>query len=374
MLNELYTIFDDLVEKYDVYKVETIGDAYMVLGGAPNVCPPSEGAEKTAKFALAALQAVRDFRKEDGTRVLIRCGLASGPVVAGVVGRAMPRYCLFGDTVNFASRMESNSSRMKIQVAELTYFLLKNSNTNFKMTPRIGKDGRHGIQVKGKGWINTYWVEGIEGDDQMRASSAASSEADATAGAASHIEVVMEGEEHRTLNQPDEVRSGMVATISRAISSMVRSMSGDKLSDVGRSRTTSIEGGRAMSIEGSIREERTLASAVQEDEEPSAWYNAPESPISSRRDLTAHARPAQNEPASGQNGAASGQIGAASGQNGAAAGPSRVTWGQEEPASGQIGGASGQNGYAAGQNGYAAGQIGPAAGQIGYAPGQIGVA
>jgi len=144
------------------HQVETIGDAYMVLGGAPNVCPPPEGAEKVAKFALAALEAVKNFRKEDGTTVLIRCGLASGPVVAGVVGKAMPRYCLFGDTVNFASRMESTSSSMKIQVAELTHSLLQSSNTNFHIKKRMGQDGLPGIPVKGKGRVNTYWVHGIQ--------------------------------------------------------------------------------------------------------------------------------------------------------------------------------------------------------------------
>ncbi|KAJ1484907.1 adenylate and guanylate cyclase catalytic domain-containing protein [Baffinella frigidus] len=172
MLNDLYTQFDELVDKYKVYKVETIGDAYMVLGGAPNVCPPPEGAEKVAMFALAAINTVRNFRKEDGTTVYIRCGIASGPVVAGVVGRAMPRYCLFGDTVNFASRMESTSSRMQIQIPELTYFLLRNApNHRFKMNMRKGADGLAGVQVKGKGRVMTYWIEGVEDDDLLRAGS-----------------------------------------------------------------------------------------------------------------------------------------------------------------------------------------------------------
>ncbi|KAJ1483652.1 adenylate and guanylate cyclase catalytic domain-containing protein [Baffinella frigidus] len=165
MLNELYTIFDALVEKHGVYKVETIGDAYMVLGGAPNLCPPSEGAEKVAKFALAALDAVRNFRREDGTTVLIRAGLASGPVVAGVIGSTMPRYDLFGDTVNFASRMESTSQSMQIQIAELTHFLLKNAQGKslFDMSLRLGDDGLPGIPVKGKGRVTTYWIHGMQG-------------------------------------------------------------------------------------------------------------------------------------------------------------------------------------------------------------------
>ncbi|KAJ1472176.1 adenylate and guanylate cyclase catalytic domain-containing protein [Baffinella frigidus] len=165
MLNELYTIFDALVEKHGVYKVETIGDAYMVLGGAPDLCPASEGAEKVAKFALAALDAVSNFRREDGTTVLIRIGLASGPVVAGVIGRNMPRYDLFGDTVNFASRMESTSKSMRIQIAEPTYFLLKNAQGNslFNMSMRLGDDGLPGIQVKGKGRVTTYWIHGMQG-------------------------------------------------------------------------------------------------------------------------------------------------------------------------------------------------------------------
>ena len=159
MLNELYTELDKLVEKHQVYKVETIGDAYMVVGGAPERVPAPLAAQRVAMFALDATEFVRNFRTKDGDRVFIRAGLASGPVVAGVVGQAMPRYCFFGDTVNFASRMESTSKKMKIQVAEITYRLLHDApNMNFTMTKR--RDGDiAGVMIKGKGHQITYWAE-----------------------------------------------------------------------------------------------------------------------------------------------------------------------------------------------------------------------
>ena len=159
MLNELYTELDKIVEKHQVYKVETIGDAYMVVGGAPDRVPAPLAAERVALFALDAVKFVRDFRTKDGDRVFIRAGLASGPVVAGVVGQAMPRYCFFGDTVNFASRMESTSKKMKIQVAEITYRLLLDSpNMDFAMTKRMEGD-IVGVVIKGKGHQITYWAE-----------------------------------------------------------------------------------------------------------------------------------------------------------------------------------------------------------------------
>ena len=159
MLNELYTELDKLVEKHQVYKVETIGDAYMVVGGAPERVPAPLAAQRVAMFALDATEFVRNFRTKGGDRVFIRAGLASGPVVAGVVGQAMPRYCFFGDTVNFASRMESTSKKMKIQVAEITYRLLHDApNMNFTMTKR--RDGDiAGVMIKGKGHQITYWAE-----------------------------------------------------------------------------------------------------------------------------------------------------------------------------------------------------------------------
>merc|ERR1719183_2475387 len=141
MLNELYVGFDKLVEKHGVYKVETIGDAYMVIGGAPDRCSAAEAAERVALFALDALDFVKTYRTHRGEQIFIRAGLASGSVVAGVVGRSMPRYCFFGDTVNFASRMESTSKKRKIQVADITYRLLQDApNASFVMTKRVEGD------------------------------------------------------------------------------------------------------------------------------------------------------------------------------------------------------------------------------------------
>ncbi|KAK1164337.1 guanylate cyclase 2G [Acipenser oxyrinchus oxyrinchus] len=152
LLNDLYSLFDEIIKIYDVYKVETIGDAYMVASGLP-IRNGIKHAEEIATMSLHFLSANMMFkiRHLPDEKLKIRIGLNSGPVVAGVVGITMPRYCLFGDTVNMASRMESNSLPMKIHVSESTASILYKIGT-FQL------DLRGDVELKGKGNQRTYWL------------------------------------------------------------------------------------------------------------------------------------------------------------------------------------------------------------------------
>ncbi|XP_066252890.1 soluble guanylate cyclase 88E [Euwallacea similis] len=152
MLNGMYSIFDRLTERNRVYKVETIGDAYMVVSGAP--AKEGNHAERVCDMALDMVEAITDLKDPStGQHLRIRVGVHSGAVVAGIVGLKMPRYCLFGDSVNTASRMESSSETMKIHISEYTRQCLPPS---YKVLER-GE-----IQIKGKGAMKTYWLLGRE--------------------------------------------------------------------------------------------------------------------------------------------------------------------------------------------------------------------
>nr|XP_034832190.1 uncharacterized protein LOC117989000 [Maniola hyperantus] len=161
-LNSVYKLFDERIECYDVYKIETIGDSYMVASGLP-VRNGNKHATEIASMALELLEATSMCRlpHRPDQALCMRSGIHTGPCVAGIVGTKMPRYCLFGDTINTASRMESTGEPMKIQISEDVKRALDKTGL-FITTPRGVVD------VKGKGEMTTYWLEGRNGPSPVR--------------------------------------------------------------------------------------------------------------------------------------------------------------------------------------------------------------
>lgn len=149
LLNDLFSSFDRLTEKYGLEKIKTIGDAYMVVGGLPHHRP--DHAVAIANMALDMQAAILDFNQQHNKAFSLRIGIHSGPVVAGVIGIKKFLYDLWGDTVNIASRMESHGLAGRIQISEATYKLLPNQYIVIK---------RGMISIKGKGGMNTYFLLG----------------------------------------------------------------------------------------------------------------------------------------------------------------------------------------------------------------------
>jgi len=145
LLDRLIGEFDRLAAEHGVEKIKTLGDAWMGAAGAPE--PRGDHAERAARLALAMLDAVARLNRERDERLELRIGMASGSVVAGVIGQDKFAYDLWGDTVNLAARMESEGLKGEIQVAESTRALL---------SPHYELEARAPIEIKGKGRVQTY--------------------------------------------------------------------------------------------------------------------------------------------------------------------------------------------------------------------------
>ncbi len=147
MLNQIFSSFDELILRFGLEKVKTIGDAYMLVGGAPD--PREDHVEAVAEMALAMREVIAQFNKEAGKELSMRIGIHTGPVVAGVIGSQKYAYDLWGSTVNTASRMESSGMPGRIHVSEATYLRLQQ---------RYNLEERGLIMVKGIGEIKTYFL------------------------------------------------------------------------------------------------------------------------------------------------------------------------------------------------------------------------
>ncbi|XP_050315297.1 head-specific guanylate cyclase-like, partial [Anthonomus grandis grandis] len=134
MLQDLYNQFDLYCGQIDVYKVETIGDAYCVAGGLHK--DTRTHAQQIAWMAMRMIQTCSFHRTHDGQPIKMRIGIHTGSVLAGVVGVKMPRYCMFGHNVTIANKFESGSEPLRINVSPTTYDRLQSTTEGFSFEPR----------------------------------------------------------------------------------------------------------------------------------------------------------------------------------------------------------------------------------------------
>jgi adenylate cyclase len=148
VLNEIFSVFDSLAQKWGVEKIKTIGDAYMVVCGLEH---RSNCAEPVADFALEMVDIVKEYAAKHNFPISIRVGISTGQVTSGVIGLTKPTFDVWGETVTLASRMEALAATERVQVSETTFWRLRE---DFELEPRGP------IEVKGFGRVEAYFLIG----------------------------------------------------------------------------------------------------------------------------------------------------------------------------------------------------------------------
>jgi class 3 adenylate cyclase len=147
VLNELFGRFDELAARHGLEKIKTMGDGYLAVAGVP--LPVPDHADRAVRFGLDVLRATEALATERDLPLRLRVGIHSGPLVAGVIGRDKLAYDLWGDTVNVASRMESQGLPDRVQISEATAQLL---------SAEVSLEARGTIEVRGRGPMRVLLV------------------------------------------------------------------------------------------------------------------------------------------------------------------------------------------------------------------------
>jgi len=153
LLNDIFSRFDKKAAQFEVEKIKTIGDAYMAVSGLLE--SKDNHAENAVRMALSATKEIGKFNEDNKFELDIRVGINSGPVIGGVIGESRFMYDMWGDTVNVASRMESEGVNGMVQISEATYDLVK-------LIPDFNFVLRENIEIKGKGAMDTWLVTNMK--------------------------------------------------------------------------------------------------------------------------------------------------------------------------------------------------------------------
>lgn len=147
-LNDLFSMFDEITRRNGLEKIKTIGDAYMLAGGLND--PNADHAGQCVQWAKEVLAYLKERNERSGIKWELRVGIHSGSVVGGIIGLEKKTFDLWGDTINIASRIESQSEANRINISAYTYELIRDKfNCNYR-----GK-----VDIKGKGSIDMYFVD-----------------------------------------------------------------------------------------------------------------------------------------------------------------------------------------------------------------------